>query len=259
MFFCWQQKNLFCSDLFFCYCHGNRANQRKTAINTREPDGPPPKGKRGKATEVASSGSQAASPQQRVTGRRKSRKGGAVTRGSVTVEGQMLSQADTSDEALTQSVGQTLLQNSDESVIRRQDIASLAQVIVKYLGTVNNTAGSGQQESSSPPSERPNVTTTTTSGVPPSVTTTTTNVVPPQDTVAFNPPVLIPQYPSSSRQLRFEYQAHARLTPSLAVDTTSTVIGRTLSIYPSYQAGGPISATYERHSELSQGRPSPCP
>ena len=104
----------------------------------------------------------------------------------------MLSQADSPDEALTHTAGQTLVQNNDELVIRRQDIASLAQEIVKYLGTVNNAVGSGQQESSSPPSERPNMTTTTTTGVPLSVTTTTTTVVPPQDTVAFNPPVLIP-------------------------------------------------------------------
>ena len=120
-----------------------------------------------------------------------------ATRGSVTVEGQMLSQADTPNEALTQTAGQTLAQNSDVLFIRRQDIASLAQENSEISGIVNNTAGTGQQESLSPSSKRLNVITTTTTGVPPSVTTTTTNttVVPPQDTVAFKPPVLIPQYP----------------------------------------------------------------
>ena len=167
----------------------------KRTVNTQQPGSPPPKKKRGKAKESASSGSQANSPQQRVTGQRRPRRGGTATRGSVMVEGQLLSQADSPDEALTHTAGQTLVQNNDEPVIRRQDIASLAQEIVKYLGTVNNAAGSGQQESSSPPSERPNVTTTTTTGVPPSVTTTTTTVVPPQDIVAFNPPVLIPPVP----------------------------------------------------------------
>ena len=108
----------------------------KQAINTQEPDGPPPKRKRGKAMEAASSGSQTDGPQQRVTGWKKSRRSAAATQGSVTVEGQMLSQADTPDEVLTQTVGQTLVQNSDEPVIRRHDIAGLVQQIVKYLGTI---------------------------------------------------------------------------------------------------------------------------
>ena len=152
--------------------------------------------------EVASSGSHTGGPQQKVTtGQRKSRRGGAATCGSVTIEGQMLSQAetldDTPDEVFTQTADQTLAQNSDDPVIRRQDIVSLVQEIVTYVEFVNNTLGSGQQGSLSPPIEWPNVTTTTTTGVPPSVTTTTTTtttVVPPQDMIALNPPVLIQRF-----------------------------------------------------------------
>ena len=101
------------------------------------------------------------------------------------------------DEVFTQTADQTLAQNSDDPVIRRQDIESLVQEIVTYVETVNNTLGSGQQGSLSPPIEWPNVTTTTTTGVPPSVTTTTTTtttVVPPQDRIALNPPVLIQRF-----------------------------------------------------------------
>ena len=187
-------RRLLCLDLFF-YCHEMGRTRGKRVVNTQEPGAPPPKKKRGKATEPTSSVSQADGPQQRVSGRGRSRRGRAANRGSGTVEGQLPSQADPPDEAVTHTMGQTVVQNDDEPVIRRQDITSLAQEIVKYLGTASNVAGSGQQESSSPPSERPNVTTTTTTGVPPSVTTTTTTVGPPQDTVAFNPPVLIPPVP----------------------------------------------------------------
>ena len=109
---------------------------------------------------MANRESQADGLQQRVTGHRKSRQGGAATCGSLKVEGQMLSQADTPDEVLTQTVGQTLAQNSNELFIR-QDIASLVQEIVKYLGTVDSIEGTGQQESWSLPSKPPKVTTTT--------------------------------------------------------------------------------------------------
>ena len=199
MFF-WRQVLLAAEGCYFvwiysCSCHEMGRTRGKRVVNTQEPGAPPPKRKRGKAMESMSSISQADGPQQRVTGRRRSRRGGAAYRGSGTIEGQLPSQADPPDEALTHTMGQTVVQNDNKPVIRRQDIVSLAKEIVKYLGTVNNVAGSGQQESSSPPSERPNVTTTTTTDVPPSVTTSTTTVGPPQDTVAFNPPVLIPPVP----------------------------------------------------------------
>ena len=107
--------------------------------------------------EVASSGSHTGGPQQKVTtGQRKSRRGGAATYRSVTIEGQMLSQAetldDTPDGVFTQTADQTLAQNSDDPVIR-QDIVSLVQEIVTYVETVNITLGSEQQGSLSPPIE----------------------------------------------------------------------------------------------------------
>ena len=93
--------------------------KEKRAVNTQQPGGLPPKKKRGKAKESASSGSQADGPQQGVTGRRSGR-GRTAACGSVTVEGQLLSQADSPDEALTHTTGQTLVQNNDEPVIRKK-------------------------------------------------------------------------------------------------------------------------------------------
>lgn len=77
--------------------------------------------------EVVSSESQADGLQQRVTGQKKSKKGSGATHRSVTVEEQMLSQAETLKGALTQTACQTLAQNSDELLIKRQDIANLPQ------------------------------------------------------------------------------------------------------------------------------------
>ena len=152
--FAGSRRFLLCSDSFFSTVTEMGRTREKRVVNTQEPGALPPKRKRGKAMESTSSISQADGPQHRVTGRRRSRRGGAANRGSVMVEEQLLSQADPPDEVLTHTdTGQTVVQNNDKPVIRRQDIASLAQEIMKYLGTVNNVAGSGQQESSSPPSE----------------------------------------------------------------------------------------------------------
>ena len=77
--------------------------------------------------EVISSGSQADGLQQRVTGQKKLRRGSGATHRSVMVEEQTLGQAEAPKEALTQTTGQTLAQNSDKLLLRRQDIVNVPQ------------------------------------------------------------------------------------------------------------------------------------
>ena len=61
--FAGSRRILFCLDLFFFLLSWKMGWTRgKRTINTQEPDGLPPKRKRGKATEVVSSGSQADGP-----------------------------------------------------------------------------------------------------------------------------------------------------------------------------------------------------
>ena len=59
---------------------------------------------------------------------------------------------------VTQVSDQTQAQNSTKPLIRKEDIASLAQEVARYLGVINNTAGTRWQEPSDS-TKQPTVTT----------------------------------------------------------------------------------------------------
>ena len=172
----------------------------KRGSNASKPAEPPSKRKRRDVTEAASSVSHSNNSQPRtMPGRNKSR-GGRVATCSRARQMAERHQADTNDEAVvthvldqmqvTQDSDQRQIQNSTEPLIRRGDIASLAQEVARYLGAVNSTMGTRRQELSDS-TKRPTVTTTIAER-PNITTTTTTTIVPPQDTATLTSPVQNP-------------------------------------------------------------------
>ena len=128
---------------------------------TTKPNESPAKRKRGNATEAASNVSHIDSPQPKTIGWNKSKRGRAArwwgnklkTRLRLMTSRWLLSSR-TRHNLPKSWPDQTQTQNSTEPLIRRGDIAGLAQEVVRHLRAINSTAGAQRQEPSDS-TERP--------------------------------------------------------------------------------------------------------